>query len=201
MRSPFLSLFIASALAAGSLVGCGGVRQAPALGGSADDPYAAFPGPPDPPRAVRPLTARITHPRPIAPELTSFLDRLTAAVEAGNWGAAAFFLEEAGLREQMTFLASTGLPVQRAAADVLSSALGLDTAGSPLVPAGIDRSARPFAGLSRVGTMTVESIVSDVPAGLTRVEGYVRLDDRSTPRFAFSVLDTPQGPRLVVPRG
>jgi hypothetical protein len=165
------------------------------------NPYAAFPGAPAAPRDVRPLNARITHRAPSDPQLFAFLDRLTAAVEAGNWGAVALFAEEDGLREQMLFLVDNGQSPRRAAADVLSLALGLDMASNPLLPAGADRDTAPFAGLDRVSNITVQSIVADPPAGVARATGYVRLDDRTTPEFSLAIIATPRGPRLVVPRG
>jgi hypothetical protein len=167
----------------------------------ATNPYSAFPGAPPAPRDVRPLNARITHRGPVDPEIAAFLDRLTAAVEAGNWGAVALFAEEEGLRAQMMFLVDSGLSPRRAAADALASSLGLDMADSPLLPAGADRDAAPFSGLDRVGNMTVQTVANEPGRGIATVGGYVRLDDRTTPAFTFSVIATPRGPRLVVPRG
>jgi hypothetical protein len=167
----------------------------------ATNPYSAFPGAPAAPRDVRPLNARITYRGPVDPELAAFLDRLTAAVEAGNWGAVALFAEEEGLREQMIFLVDSGLSPRRAAADALASSLGLDMADAPLLPAGADRDAAPFAGLDRVGNMTVQTVAGQPGSAVVTAGGYVRLDDRSTPEFTFAIIATPRGPRLVVPRG
>jgi hypothetical protein len=167
----------------------------------ATNPYAAFPGEPDQPRDVRPLNARITHRAPIVPEVAAFLDRLTAAVESGNWGAVALFAEEDALREQMQFLVGEGMSPRRAGAEALAASLGFDTAIGPLFPPGADRDAEPFAGLDRVGNMTVQRVEPDPVAGVTWATGYIRLDDRSTPAFTFAVRTSPRGPRLVVPRG
>jgi hypothetical protein len=166
----------------------------------ATDPYSAFPGPPAAPRDVRPLTARITHRAPLPADLNAFLDRLTAAVEARNWRAVALFLDEDALREQMVLLTESGFSPGRAAAETLAGALGLDTAEHPLLPPEADRNGFPFAGLDRVGTITAETVTPEGGTG-ARVDGYVRLDDRSMPRLSFGIRLTAHGPRVVVPQG
>lgn len=202
MPCAFSPLSFCFCLALLALAGCAGSRQTTALPAVdvATDPYSAFPGAPAAERDVRPVSARITHRGTLPADLTGFLDRLTAAVESGNWNAVALFLDEAGLREQIMFLAESGHAPGRAAAETLAGALGLDTADYPLLPSGADRDAAPFAGLDRVGTITVESVSLDAGTGAL-VEGYVRLDDRTMPRYSFRVLPTPQGPRVVVPLG
>jgi hypothetical protein len=156
----------------------------------ASDPYAAFVRF-EPPRAVRPASARITHRGVLPLDLAAFLDRLTSAVEAGNWSAVALFLDEEQLRAEMDSLMTTGVAPASAAERTLITTLGLADA---LPGAG---GGAAFAGLARISTMTVESVVPD-GTGAARAEGYVRLDDRDTPRFALVVRTTGRGPRLVV---
>jgi hypothetical protein len=156
----------------------------------AADPYAAFVRF-EPPRAVRPASARITHRGVLPLELTAFLDRLTSAVEAGNWSAVALFVDEQALRAEMDSLTAAGLAPTRAAERTLITALGLEDAFVSM------EGDAAFAGLARVSTMTVDTVVPD-GAGSARAEGYVRLDDRATPRFAFAIRATGRGPRLVV---
>ena len=91
-------------------------------------------------------------------------------------------------------MTGAGLSPHHAAERTLITTLGLEAAGAPLSGAG----AAAFAGLARIGTMTVDSVVPH-EAGMAHAEGYVRLDDRSTPRFAFTIGTTGRGPRLVVP--
>jgi len=128
----------------------------------------------------------------LPPDLVALLDRFTSAVEAGRWNAVAFFLEEDALRSEMASLTDRGMSPHEAAEHLLVGSLGLAEAGL----AAPDAAA--FAGVGRIGTITVDRTYPEGSAS-TRVEGYVRLDDRSTPRFGFSVRATALGPRVLVP--
>lgn len=191
---------VAGVLAVG-LAACGSNRLLPP--GPVDvraEPYAAFPGPPNPLPVPRPITARITHRAPIEPELARFIDRLTSAVERRAWDAVALFVEERALADRLVFVTDAGLPAHRAAAEALAAAFGLDSAEPALFPAGADRDADPFLGLGQIRTMTVQH-VADGPdeRGFWRATGYVRLDDRTMRPIAFAVTPTTRGPRVVVP--
>jgi len=198
----------ALALLAVLLAACGGggpIAPSPPVD-VRSDPYAAFPPPPplDPitaPVEPRPLTARITHREPTDGDVLLLLDRLTTAVERRSWGTVAQFLDEDAFRAQVVFLADNGHSPQRAAAEALSGALGLDMAENPLFPPGADRDARPFLGLDRLETMTVQEIAGDPATGGWRASGYVRLDDRATLPFTLIVARTAHGLRVLVPQG
>lgn len=189
------------------LAACGGGGPiAPPPVDVRSDPYAAFPPPPplDPltaPVEPRPLTARITHRAPTDGDVLLLLDRLTTAVERRSWRTVALFLDEDAFRAQVVFLSDNGHSPGRAAAEALSGALGLDMADSPLFPPGADRNARPFLGLDRLETMTVQEIAGDPASGGWRANGYVRIDDRSTLPFTLTVARTDHGLRVTVPQG
>ena len=195
-------------LAALVLAACAGTGpSAPPTVDVQTNPYAAFPPPrPLDPRTAppepRPITARITHRAATDPEVFRLLDRLSAAVERKQWRTVAMFLEEDALAEQMGVLTGGGLSPQRAAADALAGALGLDFADAPLFPPGADRDARPFLGLDRLQTMTVQLVEEDAECGgRWLVQGYVRLDDRATREYRLYVIPTPRGLRVAVPMG
>ncbi|MDX1420468.1 MAG: hypothetical protein R3181_10925, partial [Rubricoccaceae bacterium] len=109
--------------------------------------YAAAPqGVPDPmPRAYD-----------IPPSGDPALDRLllgvVGSIDKHDWRRLAYTLDEADYAAQFALMRGGGRSAEAAVARVLEETFGLGTVGNLVFPAGVEREARPFAGLDRVRT-------------------------------------------------
>ncbi|HYG70449.1 MAG TPA: hypothetical protein VD838_22420, partial [Anaeromyxobacteraceae bacterium] len=120
--------------------------------------------------------------------------------ERHDWRALAHALDEAAYAEQFAFLREGGRTPEAAVSQVLEETFGLGTVGNEVYPPVLDRDARPFVGLDRVREVTLEG-AEPMGEGQWKVEGRVRLDDRTSRRLSFTVTHTGGTHRVAVPQG
>lgn len=184
MRCLLLTLALA-------LVGCAGTRPEAGL----PPQYAAAPAAPtaDPARSDLDVLPTGDH------RLDRFLTDVAGAFERHDWRALAHTLDPDAYAEQFAFMQEGGRSAEAAVSQILEETFDLGTVGNAVYPDGLRRDERPFAGLDRIRVVMLDAV--DHREGAITVEGRVRLDDRTSRRLTFQIIDVGGAYRVVVPMG
>ncbi|GAB5534683.1 MAG: hypothetical protein Rubg2KO_09320 [Rubricoccaceae bacterium] len=100
-------------------------------------------------------------------QLDAFLADFASAIDRGDWYSIARMLEGPAYAEQHDAAVASGDRPEAAAARLIAGAIGLASLE--------EMGAEPFSGLDRIQVVTLRT-TTDLPTGVTRIQGDVRLD-------------------------